>query len=301
MIKFNRNYVLQVGPIQTPDDTLIQPPLTMEFDSTRNLFGTANHFSVRVYNMAKAKRDVVRRDKYISSQGNNDLRSLILKAGYGNVMPTVIKGNVFQCWTVREGTNYITEFQGFDAGFAFANSTTQGNFTAGNNSSQAIVNNLANSLTVDSNGQPSGITVGAIGSLPTTPPARGTSLSGNTCDLLTQLTGGAFTIDNGAVHVLSDSECLDGTVLEINPQSGLLGTPLLEQAVVHIEIIFDPRIRMLQLVKLTGMTQPRFNGVYKVVSIHNKGTISQAVSGSATTSLGLLNGNFTPIAAKVVS
>ena len=285
MLKFGRNYLLT---IESPDFTelvKVEPPLTIEFDSTRSIYGSANYFTVRVRNMSPRKRDLIRKDENAFLQATTHLN---LMAGYGTQLSQVIYGNIVHAWTVREGTDYITEIDGYDGGFAFADSVTQGAFVAGT-TPQAMIEQMVSSL---SDAPGSNITVGSIGQYSTTATPRGTSLGGNTGDILREVTGGGFFVDNGVAHCLHDNECIEGEALEISSRTGLLGTPTYDKTVVHLDMIFDPRIKMAQLVLLQSETQPRFNGLYKGVEIHNRGTISESISGTAITSLGLVNGTF---------
>src|ERR1019366_1434820 len=222
MLKFGRNYSLTFmggasGPLITVD-----PPLTLEFDSTRSIYGSANLFSLRIFNLSEAKRDAIRRDELSFQPGSfTDFEPVTLQAGYGDQLSTVITGSVLHAWTVREGVDYITEVDGWDAGFAFADAVTQGAFTA-NQSPQQIINSLVENL---SNAPFYGLSVGSISQNYSNVKApRGTSYSGGATDILKEVTQNGFFIDNGVIHCLQDNECIEGEALVINAQTGLIGT-----------------------------------------------------------------------------
>jgi hypothetical protein len=264
--------------VQTQDGGVltVEPPFTMEFDITRNILTSANVSSIRIYNLSKNNRNQIR--KNVNDYG--DLRQITFTAGYGTNLPVVFTGNISQAWSVREGVNVITQVESFDGGFAFTNGLTNEQFPSGTPQS-TIIASLAGSLP--------GVTLGAIGNYPGVT-SRGNSYSGTTTDLLRELTGGGFFIDNGKVNCLGDSECLQGEIELINSASGLLGTPVREQTILNFDMLFEPRLVIGQKIQLQSITESNFNGFYKVISIKHRGMISEAVCGDAITSVGLFYG-----------
>ena len=283
-LKFGRNYYLSVQGA-AGETLIIQPPFTIEFDITRNILSSQNFSSIRIYNLALNTRNELRKDAW----AYDDLRTVVLKAGYGNNLPIIFAGNISQAWSVREGVNFITQIECFDGGFAFTNGVTTQNFPEGTNQ-ETVIDTLVNSLS------PLGVTPGVIGSYPGQN-QRANSYTGSTTDILTELTGGGFFIDNGKVHCLGDSECLNGEIQIIDSSSGLLGTPVRENTYLNFEILFEPRLIIGQKIKLQSITGANFNSFYKVVSLKHKGMISPAVCGDATTSVGV----FAPTQVTVVS
>ncbi len=275
MVKFNRNYVLT---IQTPlgGELIIKPPFTIEFDITRNVLTSANVCSVRVYNLSERNRSLIRKD--VTDYG--DLRMIKLRAGYGDNLPVIFSGNISQAWSVREGTNMITQIECFDGGFAFANSQTNIEFPAGTDQ-RTVLATMAESLP--------GVEIGAIGNY-SGQISRGNSYTGSTVDILRDLSGGGFFVDNGKANILGDSECLQGEIEVINSSSGLLGTPVRENTIINFDMIFEPRLLIGQKIKLESITAANFNGFYKVISVKHRGMISESVSGDAITSVGMFYG-----------
>lgn len=282
MDKFDRNFQLF---IQKKDGTTLQleRPFTVEFDIHRNSLSSANVAQIRIYNLSPDTRNQIRKDQF----DYGDQRLITFKAGYGKKLSLAFTGNITQAWSVREGTNMVTTIESFDGGYAYVNSITDDQFPAGTPQS-SIIDSIAQNL------GPQGVSLGAIGSYPGDI-SRGNSYSGNTTDVLKRITGGGFFIDNGKVNCLNDDECLAGEIPLINASSGLLGTPILEQQYINLELLFEPNLKVGELIKLESVTEKRFNGSHKILSIKHRGVISESVSGSATTSLGLLPGTFTPV------
>lgn len=275
MLKFGRNYILTVQT-QNNDLLVIQPPFTIEFDITRNILTSANVCSIRIYNLSQNNRNKIR----YNIMDTGDFRSVQLQAGYGTNLPIVFSGNINQAWSVREGNNFITAIESFDGGFAFANSQANIVFPSGT-AQQTVIETLAGSLP--------NVALGAIGSYPGSL-SRGAAYSGSATDILRDLTGGGFYIDNGRANCLGDSECVEGEMQLINSSSGLLGTPIREQTILSFDMIFEPRLIVGQQIQLQTSTAQSFNGFYKVISLKHRGTISQAVCGDAITSVGMFYG-----------
>lgn len=280
MDKFLRSYVLTVETISGRMLT-IEPPFTVEFDIQRNILTSANVCSIRIYNLSERNRNQILKDQYTY----DDLRKVTLQAGYGSGpnYPVIFRGEISRAWSVREGVNFITQIECFDGGFAFINATSNFQFPDGTtqqNVAEALIASLAQY----------NVTRGAIGEIPGEL-SRGASYTGNTIDVLRELTGGAFFIDNGKANVLSDSECLRSTQIQvISSASGLLGTPVREQTVLHFDILFEPRLAIGQQIRLDSITAANYNTFYKVVSLKHRGMISDAVCGSATTTVGVFVG-----------
>lgn len=266
----------------------IKPPFTLDFDVQRSLFSGQNNFSLKIYNLAPNTRNLMRKDDISYQFSQADFRPVVLRAGYGANMSKIVVGNCIQCYSTREGVDYTTQVTGFDAGIAFANGVTSATFTSDNTTRTEIVTALAKSLPKTSLGSISQTVM--QGSIP-----RGNSYSGNTCSILSEITGGAFFVDNGVVHVLGESESTDDETIVIDSSSGLLGTPTRERLIVHMSVIFDARIRVGQQVVLQSFTDKSFNAVYKVLGVHHRGIISRAVCGDAITELSLQKGTYTKV------
>ncbi len=283
MEKRQRNYKLFIGATYVDKKLLgsgfvteIGLPFTVEFDVNRNTLASANEATIRVYNLS----ETVRRRIYKDSFSYNVYKVVELKAGYGDNLSTIFKGNIREAHSVREGTNYITTITAQDGGDALISSQINQSYQLGTPKKQ-IINDVVNSL--------NNTTLGAIGEFEGTI-TRGMTLSGNSAETLSDLTDGGFFIDSEKAYCLNEEECVQGAIPIINSDTGLLGTPLREETKLMIDIIFEPRIRMAQALELNSATEKNFNGQYKVISLKHRGMISDSISGTAITSIGLLVG-----------
>lgn len=272
MIKWGRNYQLSV---QTPTGVVtIEPPLTVEFDVNRASLASASYASFRVYNLSALNRNLLRKNQ----NDIGDYRKVQFLGGYGTGLAQAFTGNASYLGSYREGNNFITEIQCFGGGTAFNTGTTNTTFPAKTPIPDVIKGIMAKGLP--------NVTPGVVGNYPGVL-GRGASFSGNTVDLLRELTGGGFFIDNERAHALQDEEYIASYVgfPVISSDSGLLGTPKLDVFKVRLDMIFEPRLQVGQRVTLQSKTDANFNGAYKCTAVHHKGMISEAVCGAVTTSV----------------
>lgn len=291
--KFNRNYYLTVD-FQDGNSLIIEPPFTIEFDINRQILSGSNAGQIRIYNLSAINRNLLRFD-FSNYGAPSNFNTLTLYAGYGDNLPVIFTGNINQAWSVREGTDFITTVQCFDGGLALVN----GNIPPGPPYPAGIsMENVYKSLM----GYLPNVSFGAIGPSFTSnngspiTTSRSNSYSGNAADVLRELSGNAFFIDNGKSYILGNNESIIGQVTLINASSGLLNTPLREQSTVTFDMIFEPGVILGQYIQLYSLTFPQLNsannsssdnvnGFYKIVSIKHRGIISPAVCGDAITTL----------------
>jgi hypothetical protein len=294
-IKNGRTYQLRVQIGQDLTNFLvIELPFTIEFDITRNMIGSACHSVIRIFNLSKKNRALIRFDQ--NSFGV--FRNVVLLAGYGDQQSVVFKGNMTQAWSVREGTNFVTQIECYDGGEAFTNSKINLPVPA-NTVTKNVILSLIKSLNIPDLGN---ITIGTVGSFPK-PFPKGKAISGNTAENLVRLSGKGFFIDQGVAHCLGDNECRQGVLDTIDDSVGIIGTPILEFTFVNVEMIFEPRLVLGQLVQLNSKQvddltpgnpfipkRNQFNKAYKIVGITQKGMISASIAGDATTKVQLSPG-----------
>jgi len=270
MDKFTRNYELRVEK-EDGNELTVTLPFTLQLDITRNTLTSANVCQLRIYNLSERNRNQIR----FNSSDYGKFRKIELRAGYGKNLPRIFRGNISQAWSVREGTNFITQIECYDGGFAFNTGFTEDSFPAGT-PKKAIITKLASGLPE--------LELGAIGSYPGVT-TRGTVISGNTAAALDELTGGGFFVDDGKANALGTNEYiqLPNSLLYINSTSGLLGTPVLEQTIVRFDMIFEPTLNVGYKIALDSSTGVNFNGDYKVTAVKHRGMISESQAGTLIT------------------
>lgn len=277
MDKFGRNYELTIDANDGGTQIILRPPLTLEFDITRTTLSSTNVCQLRIYNLSKENRNRIRFNTYANLQPP---KFVTLKAGYGENLAIVFTGNISQAWSVREGVNFITQIEMFDGGFAFAHGHTNRQYPAGTPYRKIIL---------DIMGDLPEVKIGAVGDFPGVLP-RAKSFNGSPVDILNELTGFAFYVDSGRAYALKNNEyhtsspsAVGENILLINNETGLLGTPILEQTLLHFDLLFEPSLQVGTKVRLKALTDENFDGDYVITAVKHRGIISEVISGSAIT------------------
>lgn len=110
--------------------------------------------------------------------------------------------------------------------------------------------------------------------------------------IIDKITGGLAFIDLNTLNVLRNDETLADrfAYIELNSESGLLGTPRRTWGQLYGDIIFSPEIKLAMRVRLDSEIDARWNGEYKVLGLTHKFLIGGGAMNRATTSITLLTG-----------
>jgi len=301
--KFGRNYQLRVESTQKDTFFDITLPKTIEFSLTRHTLGSSNNCNIRVTNLGQKLRDNIRQDWSTFAA----LRRVQLNAGYGDNLPLIFSGFIQQAWSYREGVDFITNIDCNDGAVPAALSVIQGNegtFPAGT-PMKTVYETLISFLDATSLGligdsfiYTKDINGNITGNLQVLQKSK--SYVGNVMQNLINISGQSFFIDNGLAYVLTNKEWnkVQGKAPIISVDSGLLSTPLLEIQTVTFDMIFEPSLKVGQLIQLQSELSPQLSNAslnasqtgpsdnyYKITSLRHKATISPAVCGDAITNV----------------
>lgn len=280
---------IEVDPVHTTgndpgqsdgsNNLVIPPQFTIDFEITRQNWGSSQHATFRVYNLGPKTRNRLYKDPYALTE----YRAVQFRAGYEDdiSLPLCFNGYVSSATSYRVGRDVITEITCYDGGQVMANGFISQTMASGL-SVQQILKTLANAL-------PRAAGSPIIGSF-TSVSSRGKVLFGNIWNLILQESGNLATIDNGQVKILNYNEAIDAEIPLIDASSGLLGSPKRSATSLDFDMILEPRLTMGQIVQLQSVVNPLFNGTYKVQGFTHRGTISPAVAGDAITSVKLFIG-----------
>lgn len=274
--KFQCHYKLTLQWNDNGQDyiAVVTDPVSIQFQVSKALFQSTNTATITIYNLDGSTRESIYQDRLIFE--TNKRKMLTLEAGYGDTLTMVCLGYIQQCYSERIGTDFITTIEVLDPDIL--SEYTSVTFEAGTSFEEAY-NYLASQL-------PS-LKIGELGQLKgefKTP----VIFDGNAFVAINKLTGGHTFIDNGVINTLNDNETLSNyDAYLIASETGLLGTPKRYDAVLEINMLFEPTIRIGQMVEIQSETQSRFNGQYKVLGYTHQCTISEAECGNRTTTLQL--------------
>ena len=260
----------------------IDYPLTLEFEVTRNTFASANTGRFTLYNLGEDTRRQVYHDRYDMLT----YRQIVLQAGYesqqNTPLATIFQGNVRSAYSYKHKENWTTVLDCWDGGYAIVNGQISESI-APTPSVSRILQTLVQAMPK--------VAAGTI-NVPAVQNSRGTVLFGNIWNIIRKLAGNntAF-IDNEKVNVVTQGTYIvdSGGIPLITSSTGLLGTPRKLGALFEVDMIFEPRIQVNQVVKLES-EETYYNGQYAVMGVTHKGTISGVVCGDAITTLSLWSG-----------
>lgn len=251
---------------QSDEAIVIEPPFSLFFSVNRSTMATLNDGTFRIYNLSKKTRDLIFQDWFV--QGI--YRRVILEAGYGDKMNVVFSGNMFKAQSFRNGADIITEIYALDGGFDTMKTQSHITMAAGTKKSdlaRIMASGMAN------------INIGTIGNISDTF-KRPVTVSGNSWQNILKYFEHDAYIDNETINILGTSEVLDvGDIPIITAETGLLETPIREEARLSFKMIFTPDILMGQAVDLQAKVMTNYNGQFKVIGVRHTGIISEAVGG----------------------
>lgn len=295
--KFQRFFVMEVDG-QTDFHTF-GSPLTCKFNVEQTIYSSASVGKFTFYNLGVQTR----RDLYFNIYDNAPYLGATFKAGYGSQfaatkkVPTIFRGNITGAWTKREGPNWVTQVDAFDGGFGIFNSQVSLTKPPINGAAVKFKDVALAALATMKRTK-----VGFVSDLDISFP-RGETLVGNTWDEVRARLSpdqGQLFIDGEVANILGTHEYFDtGTIPLIAApskaatgetySSGLLNTPRKQGALVMLDMLFEPSLRIGQAVDLKCLEQ-WMNGRYKIVGVNHYGTISETMGGDAITSLSLFAG-----------
>ena len=275
--KFQCHYklTLQWYDNDQPMQAVITDPISIQFDISKALFQSTNIAKIVVFNMDREVRECIYQDRLVFDK--TKAKMLTLEAGYGENLTLVCLGFIQECYSERQGTDFVTNIEVLDPDIL--SQYTSVTFQAGTTYEEAY-KYLASQFPNLQQGE-RGELVGTF----QTP----TIFEGNSFVAINKLTGGHTFIDNGVINTLNDNETLtDYGAYLIASETGLLETPKRREAILEINMLFEPTLRLGQMVEIKSETQSRFDGQYKINGISHKCTISSADSGTRTTTIQLV-------------
>lgn len=281
-MKFGRTYSLKIQINDELEAVEIDYPMTLDFQIQRNTFASANTGSFTIYNLGETRRRQIFHDRYDTTL----YRQIILQAGYqsedNTPLATIFQGNVRSAYSYKRKQDWTTVIEAFDGGYGILN----GQVSASVGSPWSMTGAIKQLI-----GSMPNVAMGTV-DLPDVQTSRGLSLFGNAWDCVRRLAGNNTAyIDNEKANIVKQGTYVtppEGIPL-IASSTGLLGTPRKLGALLEVDMIFEPRIVINQLVDLESL-ETYYNGQYAVMGFTHRGTISGAICGDAITTLSLWSG-----------
>lgn len=290
--RFNRNYSLEIITLNNQKVT-IQPEIRITFDVTKSVKGSLNNGTIQIYNLSQANRNLIIKDEDITEEDKDkkekdkekkktdaekeaekkakelkdagirtlpaDYMQFELKAGYSKI-ETIFKGAISKASSKKQGAEFVTTIEAYDGLYDMQNSYT----------SKVVKGNISEQVIKD---MPT-VKKGKI--TEQNPLLRPRVLVGNSFKILEEnLTGNeTYYVDDGVIHIIKEKEVTSGYIPLVNSETGLLNTPEKLQKEVKFETMMNPLLRIGCLMKLESLYDKRFNGIYKINTIHYTGDYS---------------------------
>lgn len=276
--KFQCHYRLQVSWHEKDKVRIatITDPISIYFNVSKSLYQRDAAVSViKLYNIDPSIRECIYQDKLLIDRENPKL--FTLEAGYGDTLTLVTTGRIQQCYSELQGVDMVTTIEVMDPDIL--NQFTSVTFQAGTSFKDAYKFLVSQFPTLLS---------GECGQLEGEFRSP-TVFEGNTFWALNKLTGGHTFVDNGKINTLNDNEVLkDLGAYLITSETGLLGTPRRYDTILEVTMLFEPKLKLGQLIEIKSDTQSRFNGQYRVNGITHDCTISGSEGGTRTTTIQII-------------
>ena len=276
--RFNRNYSLEIITLNNQKIT-IQPEIRIAFDVTKSVKGSLNNGTIQIYNLSQTNRNLIVKDEDIAEEDkekkakdneNNktedgtrtlptDYMQFELKAGYSKI-ETIFKGAISKASSKKQGAEFVTTIEAYDGLYDMQNSYT----------SKVVKGKISEQVIKD---MPT-IKKGKI--TEQNPLLRPRVLVGNSFKILEEnLTlNETYYVDDGVIHIIKEKEVTSGYIPLVNSETGLLNTPEKLQKEVKFETMMNPLLRIGGLMQLESLYDKRFNGIYKINTIHYTGDYS---------------------------
>lgn len=205
---------------------LVEDPLKITAEITKTLERTPNTALIKLYNLSP--------DTEAKVKGEFD--EVIVIGGYGTNMLQVFRGNIRHTAGGRDGNDRIFEIDAADGDRDFREAfvTT----TIGPNSSQGELLSTALASMVDT-------VKGYIG-VPDRKFIRGRTFVGLARDLLDDIAGyhdANWSIQDGQLQIVPAQSTLPTEAFVINADTGMLGSPELDDKGIRVSTLFNPHIQ----------------------------------------------------------
>lgn len=284
--RFNRNYSLEIIALNNQKVT-IQPEIRITFDVTKSVKGSLNNGTIQIYNLSQTNRNLIIKDEDIAEEDKEkkeenkktdaqkekekkdkedgvrilpaDYMQFELKAGYSKI-ETIFKGAISKASSKKQGAEFVTTIEAYDGLYDMQNSYT----------SKVVKGNISEQVIKD---MPT-VKKGKI--TEQNPLLRPRVLVGNSFKILEENLSGneTYYVDDGVIHIIKEKEVTSSYIPLVNSETGLLNTPEKLQKEVKFETMMNPLLRIGCLMKLESLYDKRFNGIYKINTIHYTGDYS---------------------------
>lgn len=212
---------------------LLVESLRIAFEVTKTVDPAPNTAIVKIWNLNPDNEARIK----------NEFDELLLNAGYEDTMRLVFRGNIKHVYRYRDGTDFITEIEAADGDKDFQSATLNVTLSAGT-TNQQLVERAVGSFSTTKQG---------FVDVPAKPRLRGKVISGNTRTVLDELardSGANWSIQDGQLTIVPAAGMLPSEAIVIRADTGMLGSPEVNDKGVAVKCLLNPRIAINGALKL---------------------------------------------------
>ena len=261
------------------EERKVTDPISVRFTVNKNTFQTSNTTHITLYNIDKVTREYIYQDRLLFAR--DKYKFVTLSAGYGEDLAVISYGYIQQCYHTRQGVDIVTEIDVLDPDIL--TQYTSKTFKADTEKREAYLNILTENLPNISKGENSAEIFGKF--------QINTVFDGNAFSCINMITGNHTFIDDGKLITLYDNQTIGNYgVYYISAETGMLETPVRQDAILQIKMLFEPNIKLGQLVEVnpeTAYNNSAFTGQFKVIGLNHDCSISNSEGGRRVTTLSL--------------
>jgi hypothetical protein len=235
--------------------------LRVQFKATKTLSKEPNTAEITVTNLSATTRAA------LPTKGAR----LILQAGYGENLEQICLGDARFTESRREGPDWLTKFQIGDGERGFLHGRVSESFAAGVPVGE-VIKTVGKTLKLDT-GNLESIAAGLPGQYVSGYVASGPA--SKELDRALKAHGYEWSIQDGQIQVLKPGEATTEEVIELSPDSGLIGSPEMGspdkksgKSVLKAKSLLQGGIRPGRRVKIVSA---QYNGFFKPVKVEHSG------------------------------
>jgi len=259
-ILYGRRYRIIVSSLDG-EKALDVSQLRCTFNCIKIILTQPQFSTVTIYNLSPQTENA------IIKEGDR----VVVEAGYeGSQYGVIFDGNVLQCIRNKEdGTTYTLTLVAADGDMWMNYSLSNFSIVKGQNS-RSVIENCASKATIPAE-------LGNISAnLSKSQLTRGKAIFGLTRDYLRQVAqseNGTLYVEDGKINIIKADDVPTGEIIELSPESGLIGVPVQNDYGVTIRCLLNPKIKINSMVHVDNslIRNQQFEQGQVIYSLDNDG------------------------------
>jgi len=271
-VLYGRKYQVIVSDLNG-DKALDVSQLHCKFELYKTMLVQPNYSTVTIYNLSPETENAIIQEGY----------RCVVSGGYvGSQYGMLMDFNVIQPIRYKEnGTDFVLQLVGMDSDIFYAYGTANFSLLRGQNARQ-VIGKVASSCSV-----PTDIGILSSSLDDTKRLSRGKVVFGLAVDVLRQIAkseGMAYYMEDGKINFIHPSDPPTDEIIDLTPQTGLIGVPEQQEYGVSIRMLLNPQVKIGSMIHIDNslvrnqqysVGEPIYqldqDGIYRVISLCHRG------------------------------